>query len=1583
MKTGLIKEDWDTFKVKFKNPQKSFEWFCYLLFSKEFNKTFGIFRYKNQSAIETNPIKKGKEIIGWQAKFYDKSLSHCKNDLINVLEAVKKNYPKITTLILYTNQEWAQYKGKEPQGKKDVEKKSKNLNIKLEWRTSSFFESSFVSIDNEIIAKHFFSLDKSIFDLIKNQQIHSENILYEIQTAINFKGQNIKIDRSKELEKIKIRLEQVLILSGVGGVGKTALIKDFYNQTKDKNPFYIFKAAEFELRNINEFFTGYNFNDFFIGHKDESNKFIVIDSAEKLLNLKNTNPFKEFLSTLIKEKWKIIFTTRDNYLEDLNYQFFEIYNIVPFNINLKNLEQSELNSISSTYFFKLSKDQKLLELIKNPFYLNEYLKFYKDNGEINYIGFKKQLWNKNIKKNKPARAECFLKIAIERANQGKLFVIPNCESSILDDELMRDGILGYEENNGYFITHDIYEEWALEKKINREYSQKVDNKKFFENIGQSLPIRRSFRNWVSEKLLLQDQEIGDFIETIVADKQIQSFWKDEALISILLSSYSDIFFKKFEDLLLKNNQELLKKITFLLRIACKEVDEDFFKQLGIKSVDLLTLKYVLTKPKGKGWESVIKFVYENLSTIGIGNIYFILPIIHDWNSKFKTGETTKYSSLIALQYYQWIIQEDIYCSRDEGVKEKLVQTILYGSNEIKDELEEICEEILKNKWKNHRDPYYDLSKAILTKFEGIMLSRVLPKKVLQLADLFWSYTKRENIRYSDSRIGIEQYFGIEDDHGNYFPASSYQTPIYWLLQSSLQETIDFILEFTNRTVKSFANSDFAKNEVKETEVFIGEDKPIKQYICDRLWCTYRGTQVSPSVLESIHMALEKFFLEKGRHAGSETLENWLLYLLKNTTSSSISAVVTSIVLAYPEKTFNVARILFQTKEFFLYETHRLVLEQGHKNQLLMLKNNFNINSKNEVFENERIKACDDKHRNMTLEHLFLQYQCFRSKETSEEEAGKRQKILWEILDNYYKNLPVEKDQTESDKTWRFYLSRMDRRKMKPTTKKTDKGIEIYWNPEIDSKLKKKREESQKEISEEMKYTDLKLWGHYKVVNDERCKYYKKYEDNPNNALIEVKEIIQKLNSIKKPGHLYFGHTGDDSFYLLNHSIPGEVCSVLIRDYFEKLSKEERAFCVNVVLEIASLSSSPDYQYQASDGTQSVFSVLPVLLEKIQKEKRKIKQILLFSLFNNYPVDMAGTGFNAFSIMAIQKLWKSNFEDAHSILIGYLYLKPKYDELREKIRQENYKKNRYNLQESEIIERFFKKHKDYLRKVINNQVLIDDIGDIEIIDLDTLRTAFQLIPLKTDNNEHKIIVKKIIFAFVGELISNNRDDKVDYKVKRDFLEKFAYFALSSPKEEIKEYIKPFLDKFTNSDTFADLFEEFISAEDYLNSYENFWEIWNLFKGKIIEVCQKTHSNWYVDKIIKSYLFAQNRWKESAIEWHILKDNNKIFFKEISEKMGYCSATLYSISKLLNGIGSSYLKEGLLWLSDIIARNQNLLSVKLEINTIYYIENFARKYVYTYRTKIRKSKKIKDEVLVILDFLITKGSAIGYILRESIV
>lgn len=79
----------------------------------------------------------------------------------------------------------------------------------------------------------------------------------------------------------------------------------------------------------------------------------------------------------------------------------------------------------------------------------------------------------------------------------------------------------------------------------------------------------------------------------------------------------------------------------------------------------------------------------------------------------------------------------------------------------------------------------------------------------------------------------------------------------------------------------------------------------------------------------------------------------------------------------------------------------------------------------------------------------------------------------------------------------------------------------------------------------------------------------------------------------------------------------------------------------------------------------------------------------------------------------------------------------------------------------------------------------------------------------------------------------------------------------------------------------------------------------------------------------------------------------------------------------------MEDGVQWISGMLVNNKNLLTAKLEVNTLYYIENLVRKYIYKNRTKIRETKKLKEEVLVILDFLIAKGSVVGYILRENIV
>lgn len=358
------------------------------------------------------------------------------------------------------------------------------------------------------------------------------------------------------------------------------------------------------------------------------------------------------------------------------------------------------------------------------------------------------------------------------------------------------------------------------------------------------------------------------------------------------------------------------------------------------------------------------------------------------------------------------------------------------------------------------------------------------------------------------------------------------------------------------------------------------------------------------------------------------------------------------------------------------------------------------------------------------------------------------------------------------------------------------------------------------------------------------------------------------------------------------------------------------------------------------------------------------------MFDSHP-----TGINQrlsdYSIRAVlHNLWKISFKDAHSIFLGYLLLKPKYDNLRDKLWKESRKKNIYKLSEEQVLKSFIKQYDKELENIISDKITYEDLGSLHQLNLDTLNTAFELLPLKTENEDHEKFLNIIFSVFSKKLFID--DDKIGYSTKRRFLEKYAYFVLTSSREEIETYLKPFVYNFNNSREMADFFQEFISVEDKLNQYEEFWIVWNTFYTKMVDLCKNSRSRYYANEIIHNYLLAWQYWKEDAKEWHTLKEKEKLFYKQASQDMGHCPAVLYSISKVLNDIGSNFLEDGIFWVSDILQRNKNLFSEELETNTIFYIENIVRRYILMNRQKIKKILKLKKDIVAILNFLVERGS-----------
>lgn len=1564
--------NWNIFGVKYdKREPWAFEQMSYLLFCAEFNNRIGLFRYKNQTGIETEPIEKEGKHYGFQSKFYMNSIADNKDDIIDSIKKAKSKNKHLDELYLYINQELSESptkSKKEPQYQLDIEQAAKTEGINIQWRVPSHFELQLSRSENKYINDIFFKLDPNEGDLLDEISKHNENILQAIQTEISFGDKQIKIDRSSVVEAIANASQRSknIIISGEGGCGKTAIFKEYYNFNFKNIPICVFKANELNVNHINDIFHfdhKFTFAQFLNAYKDEQLKIFVIDSAEKLVEISNNDILTTLIQKLKENAWNIIFTTRYAYLNDLTFHIKENYQL-PFEVNdVSLISADELKSIADEFKFSLPQNQKFLERLRNLFYLREYVQQYSNiDKQGNYNGFIDLLWKKRIQNTVQKdnlhleREKCIISIAKQRCETGRFYInannLPHLPQSALF-QLKQDEILGYDDtHNGYFFIHDIYEEWAMGKIVSRSFSNYSNIKGFFDNLGNSLPIRRAFRLWLSDHLSKNSKEIESFIQGAFTDVEVTQFWKDEILVSVLLSDYSKTFFNFFEKEIIANDFKILKRILFLLRIACTDIS-------AIKNIEII-------KPKGKGWEEVIALIYKHKSDFFNSNLKLVLPVLADWCNFNQTGETTRYTGFLALSVIQKTETEENFYMR-EVAEENILKVVFNSAYELKSELKEIFDKVVSNKWTEHRDPYERLCSYILEKpYIATELIKTLPLSVIQLCDLHWQKQPRKQDRFGYDRDTMESRYGLAGEHEfKYFPSSANQTPIKWLLQIEFYKTLDFIIDFTNRAVESYSKSDYGKENVVKVTLHINETE-VTQYLSGAIWSMYRGTgsPVVPLVLQSIHMALEKTLLDFSQILKSEIIQDILLRILTQSKSASLASIVCSVVLANPDKFYDVSLILFKTIELFHLDTIRCTNEFQAKS---LYSIGYGMDKIRDIlYTDERLKTCDDKHRNSSLELLFLNYQLFGVKGFTEEQNSEFIKKLYEIIDKHKSN-------ASTSKSYGILLARMDRRNLIPkVSQHDDNHLRIEFTlKELSDELKKESEEALNQYQDIFKYSSLRMWSYFLIDarNQTKTAKQEEYDNNPLLALSETKQLVEELKA------------GRNGIGMLDYSIPAFSCSKLLLEHKEKLSKEDKVFCKEIVLATISNLFADDYDYQISDGVEASVHAISVLVNEYPEETEDYISIMVLALIDETPIGKYKRICD-YVIESIHKskLWEQNSKVAQSILFGYVKIKPIYKNIVAEKRKEI---GWGRISKKSILEELENRNPDFTFENISF-----NINDITSLDIHTLEIVLQLIPSDTKNQIHLDIYAESLPSLASQLLKNKKsykDDSEDdaniYELRQHIFKIFAYFILQREKNEINGFLKPFIDSFSSTEETASFIGELVRAEDYLNKYEQFWHIWYNLYPKIKELCASPHE-YHLKEIIINYLLAWRWWREGIEEWRSLKKKNLSLYATVSKEIGNIPSVLYSIVKVLNSIGSNFIDEGIEWIHTIVSNNKSLNSDDLESNTLYYLEKFLRKSIFINRQKIKEEIRLKNKIIPILDFIIERGSIHGYLLRESI-
>ena len=833
----------------------------------------------------------------------------------------------------------------------------------------------------------------------------------------------------------------------------------------------------------------------------------------------------------------------------------------------------------------------------------------------------------------------------------------------------------------------------------------------------------------------------------------------------------------------------------------------------------------------------------------------------------------------------------------------------------------------------------------------LIVFQELPLEVIALCEKCWTHEPPEPDELTNhggpfisDYLTRENKFGLsnETEH-HYFPPSAYQTPILFLLRNKPIETLDFIIRFINKFVENYKECDYDICVEEATLKIEGEE--YHQFCSPGLWECYRGmgTPVLPYLIQSVHMALEKFLMEIFDSIEADKVKWILKKILIESKSASLTAVVTSVVLKHYMKLPDIAIMIFSTPEFIYLDLSRAVRENEAKYLAGMsvgLPKPYN-----ELYVKERLEACNDKHRSTTLENIVHAYQYCQIPVFSDEEQREFINKIHNLIDKFKSDENIMMRMSA-------VLERIDRRNLKMEAEPVDGGIMLKFIPKKRSEQTiEGQKEAERQYEQIMKYSVLKLWSS-KYINERKGKITE-YDNSPEKVMTDLRLLMADTESL----------TGRTS--LINKGTPEAVASKLLRESADKLSDEDRLYCKEIVLTGCQNIFSENYWCQVDDGGEDSIMALPILMEIYPEEADDYAVILALTMVR-FPKRGDWSKLSKFAPAAVRNshLWEKNPKKAEAVLAYFLTMqKLAY------IEKDNFMKAFENV--------------DPMKATI-------DVKDIDCTQVPDLNSILALLPYDTHDSRFLAIYEKICTELPGRFFNDYRrssdpednpyNETAFIEARFNVFDNISRFILSRGNaDEIERFLNQLIRKFACSDHTAYFINSLICNEDEMQRIPQFENVWEMLYPKILEFKDKPNCH-YRDDIFFNYFFCSNIWKEDIHDWHSLKPSIISIFYKAAKDMGGIPSIIFCMGKLFSGLGSKYMDEGLDCVYEATKNAPLMKSKNLSDGAIFYLERFMNQYRIQRSRKIREDRNTKRKVISILNFMISHGSAKAFRLRD---
>ena len=1432
---------------------------------------------------------------------------------------------------------------------------------------------------------------------------HSAVTLRGIRSTIS--GMDAPLQRKDLLLEVleEMRENRVVVLSGAPGSGKSALAKAVAERKASEQVVLSFRSEEFAVSHLDNAFPGGVTAiqlELLLGMQE--GVLIHIESLERLLEHNTRDGFSDLVRLAERaENIQLLITCRDYAVATATAAFFRHSTLRRSIVDVPPLSDEAMAEVEAAipHLSVPLSNSSLNRILRVPYMLDLAAELdWSNPNELptNEFAFRQRCWNEVIRREDLAsdgmpdrRGGTLIHLAVRRARELRPFVSFDDMDIAALDSLHKDGVVSKSVDGLVAPGHDVLEDWAIAQWIDSlmaKHDWRVSD--VAASLGEYPAIRRGFRKWITEALEHDAIRTERFIISACDEAGISSHFRDDILVSVLLSTSVQHFIAQLRCRLLDNDADLLIRLIHLLRVACKQPIKWLGELRGVTSSAFL-------EPVGEAWPILLELVSDELDRLLPTNLGLIIGLTEDWargvtwDSPLPEGSTA-----VGKIAFRLLDHLDGYSREDD--RKRVLKIIAQVPRADEAQFTDLIGRASEHKQRDYiLDDFakillYDTASGPACRdFPDLVAEFALSRCILSDADVK-KFKEADPFFSHYGSFGTELAFGLHSDLSFEFSdPSAIRGPFYLLLREHPRVGVRLILDLLNNSGTWYKEQKLGDHGLEPTHpvtISIPDHGEIQQFGNPRLWMAYRGSSVAPNVILCALMALERWLLELCK--GGVDIEPSLMYLLKKSNNVMATAVVASVCNAYPDESGDAALSVLSCREAIQMDLERFVKEREAKN--LTRFTNLSFDPLSKIYADERERSNEMEHRSHHLETLALKLQ-----------FGGKSEQVWQIIDDHRSQVPPVEARTASDRTWLLALHRMDARSFKYTEVLSDaeKGEpegeangQFILSPDTDqmeSDLQQFLAISDEEIQPAQKGIELMNWA----LKQWDQSHEEETSDSWRSVLDQAKESLGKVPMFVDEG-------------------PKRVAAICVRDKWDDLDIADREWCLSLLTNEITSKGDEDNSLMPIPGAPFTGNIMQpdglsayVLPRILISEPDNTKVLDALAMALTHPSEQVV--FNA--AQGIVEYLKTRNPELVLQCTGAIALRANILEARARTRkneaiQSLQPRNRHGglgRAFRKIFSVFFdtssepdenassSKRASALTRERFLEGSIDARHELSVLDLSSGYGTLAVRPIMEILAPFSgVPLSNQFFRRLAESISASwrSPDKRGSLSQYDQMNKLAGYTLTLPGTEAIHCCQPILDAIDgHPDEVANFVNYLILQEDIAPQRSTcFWDVWHAFAQRVLEASwlPKVETRRSKGSELVSKVLLGLQWDQGVRGWNRL-DGHEHEIGDLAAKLPASPIVLEGYTRFLHAIGEGALPRAFITVSEILICAEQPQDLLENGNTIFYLDALLARYVHGQPKRIKTDERMRTAVIHILDGLVDAGSSAAYRMRDDFV